>query len=362
MNIRLLALVLIAVAGGCQPAARSNKPLGGDSTGGSAPSNATSIADYQHDAVALSQLRERAFEEIGRELTSDWAEARANAVEALLASPQRLAAAVRDGLLDSNVGVRTVSAMAAGKARLRSLSDRLRPLVYDPSPYVQAAAVFALVRSGSSTDPSPLAAILKDPSARVRAHAAFILGELGNRTAVPLLAEAAREAVPGATPNEERALRLQVAEAMYKLGETKSVHEIRAALYPSKPEDLEVAALAAQMLGELRDRESITQLVFLTTKPDAQGALMPAEVRLAAAMSLGKLGLQQGAFVAQEFAGNSNPALRAQAASVYGQSRLRANLAPLSNLLSDTHPLVRLAAAAAVLRITEAGVSDAGGP
>jgi HEAT repeat protein len=78
---------------------------------------------------------------------------------------------------------------------------------------------------------------------------------------------------------------------------------------------------------------------------------MPAEVRLAAAGSLAELGLDKGTFIADEYAGNSMPAIRAQAAHVYGLIGRPENLSKLQKMMTDRAAIVRIAAAGAVLKI-----------
>lgn len=63
-----------------------------------------------------------------------------------------------------------------------------------------------------------------------------------------------------------RLLQLQLAEAMVKLGEDDQIATIRAALYPSRPEDLEATALAVQIIGQVKDRGSIDELIYLSAK------------------------------------------------------------------------------------------------
>jgi HEAT repeat protein len=94
----------------------------------------------------------------------------------------------------------------------------------------------------------------------------------------------------------------------------------------------------------------VDELVILTVRTDKQGRKMPAEIRLAAAASLAKLGLDKGAFIADEFLPSPQAALRAHAAYVYGEIGHREDLAKLEKLMGDPVPQVRLSAAAAVLR------------
>ncbi len=305
------------------------------------------------DAISSSQLRERALTLLGEMAQSPQAEERYNAIEAMLPVTSRLETAVRRGLTDPDDRVRVVSAMAAGKARLSRVVEFLRPLTKDNSEMVQAAAIFALLRCGAPADQQPLAALLQHPRPLVRAHAAYIIGELGNPSALAMIREAARDPLTRADPAQTRVYRLQLAEAMIKLGDDRAVHEVRAALYPSRPEELEATALAAQILGQVKDQASTAQLMHLTTMSDPRAGRMPAEIRLAAATSLAKLGHTEGSFIADECRADRSPGVRAQSALLYGETGRRANLPVLQQLLEDPEPMVRIAAAAGVLKITD---------
>jgi HEAT repeat protein len=161
----------------------------------------------------------------------------------------------------------------------------------DPSAYVRGSAIFALTKCGIEVDPSPLAGmLLRDPSPRVRAQAAYLLGEIGDPSALGPLHDAAKATVPRASQAEMKMLQLQIAEAIVKLGEEDQISTIRAALYPARPEDLEITALAVQILGQLRDKAAADELIFLTAREDQRGQHWPAEIRLGCAAALARMG------------------------------------------------------------------------
>lgn len=308
------------------------------------------------EVVARSRLVERAGSVLQEAARSTNAELRANAVEAMSASPGRLAAVARDALRDESVGVRAVAALAVGKSGLREVEDALRPLLGDESAYVRASALGALAMLGADVDLTPLADMaLTASSSRVRAHAAYVLGEVGDRSAVRLLREAAQARVPRTSAAEVRLLRLQIAEALVKLGDEESIHAVRAALYPSRPEELEATALAVQILGTLGDRGAVDELILLSERRDERGGQMPAEIRLAVAAALAQLGERQGAFVAEEFWRHPSAGIRAQSAIVFGLTTGSRNMSRLETMLGDADPRVRVAAAAGVLRIAARG-------
>jgi HEAT repeat protein len=319
--------------------------------------------------VERSELRERAIVSLETFAFDEWALLRANAIEGLIQAPARVEPVARAGLADRNLGVRYAAAMTVGALRLEGSATAVEALLRDENPSVRAAAMFALARLGGRVDLTPMARWLVSGDARQRMRVAFILGELGDPSAVPLLRDVARRLndVEGETmpPPERRLLRLQIAEALAKLGDRRSVHMLRAALYPGAGDEFEGAVLAAQALGELRDQESAAQLVVLVESrfgqvpgyvPDAEGEfLYPIEIRLAAARSLAMMGFRDGGFVADEAAEAEAEAVRAQAAFVYGAIGGPGSVRRLAALMEDASPLVRLAGSAAMLEALGSG-------
>lgn len=304
--------------------------------------------------VSESQLRERAIQEIEAASRNDDPSIRANAVEAAGKIKGRLKPIITRGLTDPNLGVRAVAATTIGRAGLRDLAESTRPLLNDESPLVRTSAIFALTKNKSAVDPGPLADLLLTGStAQNRAHAAFLLGEIGNRSALPLLRQALNQPIPGSGPDDIKLFQLQIAEAMVKLGDDDMRQPIRAALYPSRPEELEASALAAQILGEIGDRSAVDQMVYLTEYKDPAGNSHPAEVRLAAAASLAKLGVRGGTFIPEQYLANPNPAIRSQVAFTYGNVGGKTAFSRLETLLNDPNDSVRVTAAFAVIRASE---------
>lgn len=306
--------------------------------------------------VSASVLRERAMETVESLSRDEDAQVRANAVEAASYAPQRLRGVIDAGLTDTSPGVRTVALMAVGREKIRDLAKRAVGPLRDQRSEVRAAAIYALANNGQEVDLSPLATVLlNDQSPWASRQAVFILGELRNPTAIPLLASAARQRTGSLPTGQQRVFELQIAEALVKLGQEDQLGVLRAALYPQQPEDLESAALAAQVLGELNDRKSIGQLQALLayrerSGPGRDGNGYPAEVRLSIAGALARMGVADGVAVAEEFRAAENPALRAQAAFVYGFAGGPVSLGRLAEMLQDPLPQVRIAAAGAILR------------
>jgi HEAT repeat protein len=308
------------------------------------------VAKYQNP-IAVTEFRESAVEMLVKLAGDPNPQIRCNAIEGLSETPARLEPLLPHALADPNPGVRSTAALMAGKTEMRSVIAAIRPLLQDQSPFAQASAIYALSKCGQHVEMTPLAdLLLTNPSPRVRSHAAFLLGELGEPSAAGLLRDAVKAPLSKAAPSEVRLLQIQIAEALVKLGDESQLEVIRAALYPSRPEDLEVAALAVQVIGEVKDRGAIDNLIYLTAYKDKQGGQMPAEIRLGAAGSLARMGMDQGTFIADEYVKSPIPILRAQAALVYGQIGRTENLPRLEKLMEDPDPVTRVSAAVGALK------------
>jgi HEAT repeat protein len=312
-------------------------------------------------AARTRTVREESIRMLLMMASSPNPQVRANALEGLSRAGAEAEPTVALSLQDENPGVRSVAAMVAGRLGLRALAPTLRDMTRDESEFVRASALGALFRMGVPVDPTELSTmVLESPDPRVRGHAVFVLGEMGDPSAVPMLRQAWQAPIRRATEIERRIVRLQISEALVKLGEDASLDSVRAALYPSRPEELEATALAVQIIGEVGDRDAIDQLIYLAEESgDRQ---MPAEVRLAVAGALAKMGLTQGGFIAEEYANNPRDVVRAQAAAVYGRTGEGEHLEALRAMLMDPSELVQVAAAAGILDLVSGGArADARG-
>jgi HEAT repeat protein len=313
-------------------------------------------------AVA-ARLRERAIELLTAAAGSTRPEIRANAIEALADAPRRLEPLLPRLLSDPSPAVRAVAAMAVGKAKLARFQPQLRVLVNasDPNPLardiVRSSAIFALMRTGVDANPGVLADMLQSGEPRLRAHVAYLLGELGNPSAASLIRDASREPAPLASPPSIGLMQLQMNEALFKLGDTKAMDAVRSALYPASVEDLERTVLAAQIIGQVRAQAGRPDLNNLLARSlDPQRGAMPAEVRIAAAGGMVRLGEVRAVDVVLDYLGDPEPAVRSQAVSVVGETRQAEWLWYVQPMLDDRDPLVVVAAARAVLRLTDGGV------
>lgn len=345
-----LALTLVTALTGCGAQIRPDGPKRVVFTN---PDGSKRVVEV----TPATQLRQAAIDRLIRMTSEGSPQIRANAIEALSPVQDQLEPIVALALTDPNAGVRSVAAMVAGKSNLSSLAPTIETMTHDPSPYVRSAALFALARFGREVDISELSVLLlENPDSRVRSQAAFILGELGEASAIPMLQQAATQQVPEASTIEKKIFRLQIAEALFKLGYNQSIDTIRAALYPARADELEATALAVQIIGQVRDEASIDQLIYLSD-PKSQNP-MPAEVRLGVALALARMGHREGSFVADEYTNSDIPTVRAQSAVVLGETSGRENLGKLEVMMvNDPSPLAQVAAAGGIVDYTQRQLS-----
>ncbi|MBL0926813.1 MAG: HEAT repeat domain-containing protein [Phycisphaerales bacterium] len=363
LHVVSLSLVLLAPAGmlGCKGKGQAAKASGPAVSIGAAPGQDAGPLAAEIKAlppVGRAELRERALAMLNEMAFGEAPELRAQALEGLWPTPARAEPVARALLADPNPGVRYAAAVTVGRLRLDNLGASVRPLLADADLSVRGSAAYALARLRQSGDESVLARVLEQADPMVASRAAYLLGELGNASAVPMLRDAAKQR-RGGSDAANLIFRIQVAEALVKLGDREGIHPIRAALFPAEAWQLEGSTLAIATLGTLRDNAVTSELVRVIREkaPNAPanaegGFLWPPEMRLAAAASLGRLG--QGVFgrVGDEYAKSPNAALRAQVAFVYAAGGA-AGLERLRVLMADGSPLVRSAAAAGVLRVVE---------
>ncbi|MEO1584215.1 MAG: hypothetical protein AAFR96_06550 [Planctomycetota bacterium] len=335
------AAVIVAVMSGSIGCANNGDRRDGGRDGEPQPLSIAEQNRLAQDAVSLLRDATR----------SEDAQTRANAYESLVLRPEELAEVAGQGLLDPNLGVRSVASMSIGRAKISGFDAELAVLLKDESPYVQAAAVYALAALGRQVDQTRLADFARrgDP-VQLRGHAAYLLGELGEPTAVGPLRTALREPMPMASQAERRLVELQISEAMIKLGDLEQLGPVRAALYPSQPSDLEAMALAVQIVGEVNDRAARGRLVQISESTDDSGQTMPAEIQLAIAISMARLGDPGGWFLAEGLWASDRDVVRADAATVLGWTARPQDIDRLGVMLSDPSERVRVAAARGVLR------------
>ena len=275
--------------------------------------------------------------------TSKWPALRAHALEAAIKRPQLLEQFAPAALADDNRGVRFVACMSIAESRDTRFTDRITPLLADPSPSVQAAAMLALSRAGASVNFSPLASMVYDNDPEIRANAYLVLGELGNPSAIPLIRDSLGKGMKLVNPLRVSLVNLAAAEALVKLGDQNEVEPIRAALF-APPEQGELTIVACDSVRRLKDEVARAMLERIVSAGGS--AQRSPEIRLAAVRALAALGATKGpAQVAIEYIKHPDARIRSQAAVLLGEIGTSEARAALGQLLADQDPTVQIAAA-----------------
>ncbi len=275
---------------------------------------------------------------------------RAHAIEAMQTDLTILEPAARRGLADREASVRFVSAMTVAKVRMPGASALLEPLKLDANDSVRAAAILALNRSGTETDPGPLARFIFSQSAELRGNAAMVLGELGNKSALIMLKEAAHQPMNRASSAMVRIVNLQIAEAIVQLGDISELDPIHAALF-YRSDQSECIQLACEISARLRDLAAVPMLQRLI---EADGSdIRPIEIRLYAAIALCQIMQPPPSRLAELgviAARDPNALVRVLGAKLLGVVGASETEPVLSKLLRDREPEVQVAAAGSILR------------
>lgn len=300
----------------------------------------TSVAEDVRQAVNLSRAHEQALQILLRAAQHKNPFIRANVIEAMQPMPSRVLPLTQRGLADPNPVVRFAAVVTAGRLKLTKLSQAVRPLTRDDNASVRCAAVYCLHALGNPIDLTPLADYLTSRDPGVRANAAMILGLMGDASAVPMLKQTVATPMPRISAQKAAVVRMQFAEAIVRLGDDSELNTLRAGAYNQFGE---VRVVAINAMGAVGDERMIPALQSLLKKE-------PAEVLLAAAGSLARLGNNDGRRLALGYSTAENPVHRSQAAWVLGHFQDADTLKRLSTMLEDPSVQVRVAAAASVVQ------------
>ena len=276
---------------------------------------------------------------------------RAHAIESMQYDMTIFEPGVRRGLADREPSVRFVSAMSVAKLRMPGAGPLIEPLKLDPNESVQAAAILALTRCGTQTNPSPLAKMILSQSAELRGNTAMVLGELGNKSALIMLKEATRQPMSRANPAAVRIVNLQIAEAMVQLGDQSEIEPIHAALF-FRSDQSECIELACEIASRLHDQGSLPMLQRLVEADG--GDIRPIEIRLFAAIAACKIMQSPPSGLAGlgvSCSHDPNVRVRTLAAKLLGVVGGADTESVLSRLLRDREPEVQVAAAGSILRM-----------
>jgi HEAT repeat protein len=293
-------------------------------------------------------LQTAARAEIENDLHSSDEIIRAHALETIKdlrltdADPEVIAA-----LEDRSRLVRKAAAMVIGELQIKAAADRLPNLLQTDTSasgtttgdavgaqQERMAAIFALHRLGNTQYSHELEKTAFYVQPRIRAETAFILGLIGDKSAIPILITMLQK-------DKDPNVKLQVGEALWRMGDERGEDALLAGTVSSYASD---QMLAVYALAEPRNTIVLGHVEGLFSSDYL-------EVRLVTARAAGMLGEDEGYGVAMQGAASVDPRQRALAAMAFGAIG-RSDAQPrLAELLKDTDPDVRLAAANALLAI-----------
>jgi HEAT repeat protein len=231
--------------------------------------------------------------------------------------------------------------MASGRLLIRDAYPTLgQMLTTDTDPNVGVGVRFALHKLGDTRRSHDFEAFARHPDRFVRGNTALALGLLGEPSAMRVL--------KGMRSDREASVRLQVAEAMWRLGSEEGLNSLAVSSISGYAEDQIVSIIALAEPGDTRVIPHIRGK--LASDP---GRHDPPEIGLVAARAMGMLGSDEGYAVAQNGANSVDPRLKSLAALALGAIR-RSDAQPiLAPMLKDPNQPVRLAAATAILELKE---------
>ena len=299
---------------------------------------ATTSADNTRPAAAGSTvapgLTERAKSTLAELLTNNDETIRAHAIEA---AKEAMGAGGRqvyiNAIKDRSSLVRFAGVMAIGDVRLVEAQPLLVPLLTDADPSVQVAAIYALHRTGETKFSVGLEKSLGSPDKWTRANTCMALGRLGEKSAVRILRPALKD--------REVEVRLQAAEALWRLGDEEGLAFLVAASISGNPGHQMVGILA--LAGPKDPRISEHVRAGLTSSYQ--------EVVLVTARALGMLGSDEAYDKALAATTSTDARQRSLAALALGAIGKPQVAETLVVMLKDIDPDVRVAASLAILQL-----------
>ena len=281
------------------------------------------------------QLQADAKAELVRGAESSMPLVRAHAIELMReANLDDAGPHVMRGLEDDANVVRFAAAMAAGELRVAEAHDKLRKLALeDKDTSIQIAARFALHKLGDTSLSHDLEITARSDDPRTRGDTAMVVGLLNEKSGLNIL-RAMRN-------DPDISVRLQVAEAMWRLGDRDGLNMLVVGTVSGYPDDQIICVLALAQPKDVR------------VAPHLHGKLMSEypEVALAATRALGMVGSDAGYVIAQRAAKTTDPRQKAMAAMALGQIGRSDAQEILAPMLKDPNPPVKLAAATAILQL-----------
>jgi HEAT repeat protein len=251
-------------------------------------------------------------------------------------------------LADKSSLVRKSAALTIGRLKIAGVEEKLQPLLdaeqsalpqdATPAKQEELAAIFALHMLGDTSRSHEFEQSAFDTRPQVRGDTALILGLIGDKSAIPLLDAMLRRDL-------EVNVRLQAAEAMWKMGDERGEEALIEATISKYASD---QMLAIYALAEPRDTRLLGNI-------EGQYSNDYLEVRLVCARAAGMLGSDSGYGIVLQGVKSVDARHRALAALAIGDIGRTDSQPLLKTLLKDRDPDVRIAAAGALVEIGHKG-------
>jgi HEAT repeat protein len=295
----------------------------------------------------LEHLQPQAVRIIEQALDSTDPIIRANAIETVAATRQmQFMPKVQRLLGDDYVPVRFAAALAVGDTEYYLAKNMVQRLIKVADENTKIAAAYALYKLGYKQYLELIRQGATSPDQTVRANAVMLLGKTGDTSVLKLLYWAKDD------DDSEPKVRYQAAEAIAELGDTEIIPKLWTLLVSKFVENKIIGVKAMGALGTAQAKEA------LLTKLDDDIL----EVRLTAAEQLAALGDNSGEQVAlsvfeERLTAGLDEAGRERIMVLtdlaIGRLGTPKTIHYLPELIKDDSMLVRLAAARAVLQVTE---------
>ena len=336
-NLSATACLLMAglLTGISQAGCSSSSPQGGKDASALTHSSAKvpEVPPFKAEPVD-QKLRQRAQAQVKASANSPSAFIRAHAIEACRqALPVEGRSIILAGISDDVPLVKFSALVAAGELRITDAYRPALPWVKATDKSVSMAAIFCVHRLGDRRFSHEFEKAATNQDHYIRANTALLLGMMGEPSADRILQYLLKDVDP--------IVRLQAAEALWRLHHEEALEVLISATISRYPDDQMIAATA---LAAPRDPRVIGHL---------RGMLSTAypEINLVAARGLGALGHDDGYGVAIKYL--ESPDLRqrqlaAMALGAIGRIDAQSKLAPM---LDNKDEDVRLAAATGLLQL-----------
>jgi len=293
--------------------------------------------------VDSEQLRNRMRQVLLQAAAGKEAALRCNALETLaqLKTDAEMQKLVLQALQDKLPAVRFAAVVALGDMKDRSSRRPLEQLLWDREPSVKMAAGYALEKLGDTRFKKWYDAALFGKDSHLKSQACLLLGKLGQTTlrsdSRAKLWQVLRQ------PKQDAVVKLQAAEALAKLGDTKVLTKLLAFAGSGYADD---RMMAISGLGYMAGENAYAMLVTLAD--DAQ-----LEVRLSAIRALGPRAEEKDLTLVRRSLRYTDPGsdatvttrVRSLAVLALGKIGRQSDANLLYQAMSDPSPYVQVAAA-----------------